>query len=195
MLAALIARDGGIVVEQPRIGPDRAGLREALALPGADVVIVAGGTGPGAGDVAAAVLAEAGELAVHGIALRPGESAGAGRAAGGPVFLLPGTPAACLWAYEFLAGRAIRRLAGRGAELPFASRVLRMTRKIASEVGTAEVWPVRCTGEGEAEPLAPFAEAGLVAAAHADGFVVVPEASEGYPAGATVTVYLHSRSR
>jgi molybdopterin molybdotransferase len=54
---------------------------------------------------------------------------------------------------------------------------------------------VRCTGEGEAEPLAPFAEAGLVAAVQADGFVVVPEASEGYPEGATVTVYLHSRSR
>ncbi|HEY7551715.1 MAG TPA: molybdopterin molybdotransferase MoeA [Hyphomicrobiaceae bacterium] len=195
MLAALIARDGGVVVQRSRIGRDRARLREALALPGADVVLVAGGTGLGPGDVAAAVLAEAGELAVHGIALRPGESAGAGRAAGGPVFLLPGTPAACLWAYELLAGRAIRRLAGLGAELPFPSRALRMTRKIVSEVGTVEVWPVHRTGEGEAEPLAPFSEAGLVAATQADGFVVVPEASEGYPAGATVTVYLHSRSR
>jgi molybdopterin molybdotransferase len=195
MLAALIARDGGVMVEQPRIGRDRAGLREALALPGADVVVLAGGTGPGVRDVAAAVLAEAGELAVHGIALRPGESAGAGRAAGSPVFLLPGAPAACLWAYEFLAGRAIRRLAGLGAELPFPSRALRTTRKIVSEIGMVEVWPVRCRGEGEAEPLAPFGECGLVAAAQADGFVVVPEASEGYPEGAMVTVYLHSRPR
>jgi molybdopterin molybdotransferase len=195
MLAALIARDGGVVVERRRIGRGRAALREALALPEADVVVIAGGTGPGARDMAAAVLAEAGELAVHGIALRPGESAGAGRAAGAPVFLLPGAPAACLWAYEFLAARAIRRLAGLGAELPFPSRALRTTRKIVSEIGTVEVWPVRCTGEGEAEPLAPFAEAGLVAAVQADGFVVVPEASEGYPEGATVTVYLHSRSR
>jgi molybdopterin molybdotransferase len=195
MLAALIARDGGIMMEQQRVGRDRAGLREALALPGADVVVVAGGTGPGAGDVAAAVLAEAGELAVHGIALRPGESAGAGRVAGSPVFLLPGAPAACLWAYEFLAGRAIRRLAGLGAELPFPSRTLRTTRKIASEIGTVEVWPVRCGGEGEAEPLAPFAEVGLVAAAQADGFVLVPETREGYPEGAMVTVHLHSRPR
>ena len=53
-----------------------------------------------------------------------------------------------------------------------------------------EVWPVRRTASGEAEPVTSFAEAGLAAAAHADGFVLVPEASEGYPQGAAVTVYL-----
>ena len=191
MLTALIERDGGVAVERRRIGRDRTALRDALQAAGADVVLVAGGTGPGAGDVAAAALAEAGELAIHGVALRPGETAGAGRAAGVPVFLLPGTPAACLWAYELLAGRGVRRLAGRSAELPFGTREMRLARKIVSEVGTADICPVRRTQDGGAEPLAPFAEAGLVAAAQGDGFVIVPEASEGYPQGAIVTVYLY----
>ena len=149
------------------------------------------GRDPARGDVSAAALAETGELAIHGVALRPGETAGAGRVAGVPVFLLPGAPAACLWAYELLAGQAVRRLAGHGAELPFAARQVRLARKIVSEVGTTDVCPVRCTRDGEVEPLAPFAEAGLAAAALGDGFVIVPEASEGYPQGAPVTVHLY----
>jgi molybdopterin molybdotransferase len=192
MLAALIERDGGLEVERRRVERGRAALRDALGLRGADVVLVVGGTGPGAGDESAGALAEAGELAVHGVALRPGETAGAGRASGAPVFLLPGTPAGCLWAYELIAGAAIRRLAGRSAELPFSTREMRLGRKIVSEIGMSDVCPVRCTKDGEVEPLAPFAAAGLVAAAQGDGFVIVPETSEGYPQGASVTVRLYA---
>jgi molybdopterin molybdotransferase len=196
MLTALVERDGGVVVEQRRSGRDRSALREALQDAGADVVLIAGGTGPGAGDEAAVALAEAGEVAIHGVALRPGETAGAGRTASGvAVLLLPGTPAACLWAYELIAGRAIRRLAGLSPALPFATRPMRLARKIVSEIGMTEIWPIRCAGpcneDSEAEPLAPFAEAGLVAAAQGDGFIIVPEASEGYPQGASVTVHLY----
>jgi molybdopterin molybdotransferase len=195
MLAALVERDGGVVADWRIVARDRGALRDALALPGADLVLVAGGTGPGLGDQAAAALAEAGELAVHGVALRPGETAGAGRVNGIPVFLLPGAPAACLWAYELIAGRALRRLAGLPAALPFPTLTLRTARKIVSEIGTVEVCPVRCTGDRAVEPVVSFAEAGLSAAAQADGFVLVPEASEGYPQGAQVTVYLYPERR
>jgi molybdopterin biosynthesis enzyme len=65
------------------------------------------------------------------------------------------------------------------------------TRKIVSEIGTTEVVPVRCASVGGVEPMASFAEAGLRAVTQADGFVVVPEGSEGYQRGATVTVYLY----
>jgi molybdopterin molybdotransferase len=194
LLAALVQRDGGVVVCRRRVGRSKdalqEGLRHALESAGADMVLVAGGTGPGTDDHAAAALSEVGALAVYGLALRPGETAGAGRGAGKPVFLLPGSPADCLWAYELLAGRAIRRMAGRGPELPFAVETLRIARKVVSEVGTMDVCPVRRTAGGEVEPMASFAEAGLPVAAHADGFVLVPEASEGYPQGAAVTVYL-----
>ena len=195
MLAALVERDGGAVAERRRIGRSRAALRDALRGGlAADVILVAAGTGSGSGDEAAAALADAGELAIRGVALHPGETAAAGWSSGVPVFLLPGIPSACLWAYELLAGRAIRRLAGRSGELPFATRDMRLTRKIVSEIGVAEICPVRCTKDGEAEPLAPFAEAGLAAAARGDGFVIVADASEGHPEGAAVTVYLYPGS-
>jgi molybdopterin molybdotransferase len=194
LLAALVERDGGEMVDWRRTERTREALRAALEAPGGapavDIVLVAGGTGSGPDDHAAAALGEAGALAMHGVALRPGETAGAGRAAGVPVFLLPGSPAHCLWAYELLAGRAIRLMAGLSPELPYAVEMVRLARKIVSDVGTVDVCPVRLMGGGEAEPLPSFDEAGLAAAAQADGFVLVPEASEGYPQGASVTVYL-----
>jgi molybdopterin biosynthesis enzyme len=41
------------------------------------------------------------------------------------------------------------------------------------------------------EPLASFAEIGLAAAVAADGFVIVPDTSEGYSAGTSVEAYLY----
>ena len=151
-----------------------------------------GGTGPGREDQSAAALAAAGELAIHGIALYPGETAGLGRTrAGVPVILLPGSPAACLCCYELLAGRAIRRLGGGDPSLPHRSLMMTTARKIVSVIGMTEIVPVSCRPGDSIEPVAPFSEIGLMAAANADGFVIVPETSEGYPQGASVNVYLY----
>ena len=182
MLRAAIARDGGVVTGST--------LADAFTGDGADLILVAGGSGPGAADKSAAALAEAGELAIHGVALQPGETAGFGRnAAGVPVLLLPGSPPACLWNYELFAGRAIRRLAGLDPGLPYRPHRVTAARKIVAAIGATEICPVRRLADGTVEPLASFAEIGLMAAAAADGFVIVPEASEGYPQGAVVTVY------
>jgi molybdopterin molybdotransferase len=192
LLRALIERDGGILTDVRRTDQDRTALRSALAAPGPDIVLVVGSAGHGADDETAAALAEAGELAIRGVALRPGEAAGMGRTATSvPVFLLPGAPVACLWVYEFFAGRAIRHLAGRNPMPPFRSGEMPIARKIVSTIGTTEVCPVRRRSDDRVEPIASFAETGLAAATRADGFVVVPEGSEGFAEGAVVTVYLY----
>jgi molybdopterin molybdotransferase len=157
-------------------------------------VLVIGGTGPGTDDHAAAALSKAGELAFHGVAFRPGETSGLGRAQNGvPIMLLPGSPAACLFSYEMLAGRGVRYLGGRNPALPYPSRVMRTARKIVSAIGMTEICPVSCSGGDMVEPLPSFGEAGLMAVVAADGFVIVPEASEGHPQGASVTVYLYEQ--
>lgn len=190
-LRAVVERDGGRIVEATAVARDRASLRDALLRPGADIILVVGGTGPGADDEAAAALAEAGELVIDGVALRHADSAGLGRAGGVPVVLLPGSPAACLLAYEVLAGRAIRRLGGRNGALPFPTRTMTMARKVVSEISMAEVRPVRCATAGSVEPVPPITEIGLMALAGADGFLLIPEGSEGYRQGAAVSVYLY----
>ena len=188
MLAALVARDGGL---PEVIGPlaDRAALAGAYAAPGADLLLSAGRTGVGEDDVAPLALADAGSLAVHGVALRPGDSAALGVAAGVPALLLPGEPMACLAAYELLAGRAVRRMAGRDAALPHPTREAVTARKLVSEIGCADLYRVRLTDDGTVEPLASPAVPGLSGAVRADGFVLIPADSEGVPAGSPVTVY------
>jgi molybdopterin molybdotransferase len=192
MIRAAAERDGGVVGETLAVERDLMIMAAALAKASADIVLVIGGTGPGIHDYSAAALAEAGELAIHGVALRPGETTGLGRIVSGvPVVLLPGVPAACLWSYELFAGRAIRRLGGRDSELPYRSRKMMTARKIVSALGMAEICPVRCGAGDTLEPLPSFAETGLMAAVGADGFVIVPQGSEGYPQGARVTVHLY----
>ena len=192
MIRAAIERDGGLIASIVTVERSQAEISSAVGHNDADIVIVIGGTGAGCNDHAAAALAAIGDLAIHGVALRPGETCGLGRTADGvPVVLLPGWPAGCLFAYEFLAGRAIRRLGGRAAALPYCARPMIAARKIVSAIGLTEICPVRRCAEDAVEPLPSFAEIGLMAAVAGDGFVIVPEASEGYPQGAQLTVYLY----
>jgi molybdopterin molybdotransferase len=183
MLRALIKRDGGTVAE--------ASLGDAFAA-GVDIILIAGGTGHGQRDRSAAALSASGRLEIDGVALIPGETSGFGHTASGvPVILLPGAPIACLWGYEFFGGRAIKRFAGRDAALPYPGRPAIITRKIVSAIGSTEIYPVRRLPDGRIQPIAPFVELGLTAAIEADGFVIVPEASEGYPADTSVTTYFY----
>jgi molybdopterin molybdotransferase len=192
MLRALVERDGGTMLEPAAVERSPTALADALAADGGDIALVVGGTGPGRDDAAASALAAAGELGIHGVALRPGETGGLGRTtAGTPIILLPGSPPAFLWSYEIFAGRAIRRLGGRDPGLPYRSCAMTTARKIVSSIGMTEICPVRRGLDGGIVPIASFAEIGLMAAVGADGFVVVPETSEGYPPGTSVNVYLY----
>jgi molybdopterin molybdotransferase len=190
MLAALVRRDGGLP-DEPRLLPDRReAVRDALLASGGDVVLISGGSSVGLEDHAPRVLAEAGELAVHGVALRPASPAGFGFLGGRPVFLLPGNPVSCLCAYDLFAGPALRRLGGLPTGLPYRRVALPLGRKIASAVGRVDYVRVRVVG-GQVEPLAVGGASALSSTTRADGFVLVARDSEGQAAGETVEVHLY----
>ncbi|HVO88886.1 MAG TPA: gephyrin-like molybdotransferase Glp [Casimicrobiaceae bacterium] len=190
MLRGLVARDGGVVETHYRIGDDATRIRAALLAPGADVILVSGGSSVGSEDHAPRLLAEVGELAIHGVAMRPSSPAGAGRIGATLVFLLPGNPVSCLCAYDFFAGRAIRLRAGRPADWPHRTKQCAAARKIVSAIGRVDYCRVRLSGE-EVEPLALSGASILSSTTRADGFVIVPAESEGYAPGTPVTVYLY----
>jgi molybdopterin molybdotransferase len=193
MLHALVARDGG-VVEEAVVGADERGaMARGLAAPGVDAILVAGRTGAGPDDEAPLALVDVGELAIHGVALRPGSSTGMGRVGTVPVVLLPGDPLACLCAYELLAGRLVRRLGGRYPGLPHPVREAEVGRKIVSTVGFVDVCRVRLV-DGRAEPIGSVDEGGLASTVRADGFVVVPSPLEGHAPGARVRVHVYEES-
>jgi molybdopterin molybdotransferase len=190
MLAALIARDGGIAERHPPLPDDEAAVRDFLGRPGADLVILCGGSGLGASDLTAQALAGAGTLAIHGIALRPADTIALGEAAGTPVMILPGGTAACLCAYEVVAGRAVRRLAGGSPDFPFIRRSMVSARKIVSPGGWVDFCRVRIIADGRVEPIGSGGNTSLSSVARADGFVLVPAEQEGFPAGSTVPAHL-----
>jgi molybdopterin molybdotransferase len=190
MLDALVRRDGGLP-RPPLLLPDRREVvRAAFQQAGTDVLLVTGGSSVGQEDHAPQVLAELGELAVHGVALRPASPTGFGFLDGRPVFLLPGNPVSCLCAYDLFAGAALLRLGGRSMELPYRAVTLPLARKIASAVGRVDYVRV-AVRDGQTEPLAVSGASVLSSTTRADGFVLVPRDSEGYPPGAAVQVFLY----
>ncbi len=192
MLQALVRRDGGLPLPT-RMVPDRQeAVREAMLGAGTDVVLVSGGSSVGKEDYAPRVLAEVGELSVHGVALRPASPAGVGFLNNRPVFLLPGNPVSCLCAYDLFAGAAIRRLGSRTMTLPYQTRRLPLVRKIASAVGRVDYVRVVIHDE-QVEPLATSGASILSSTTRADGFVLVPRDSEGYASGEVVELYLYDR--
>lgn len=189
MLAALVRRDGGTVEAVVPLPADMDALADAFARHGADLILSAGRTGTGPDDASPPALAKVGSLDLHGIAIRPGGSAGLGVAGGTPVLLLPGEPMAVLAAYELLAGRAVRRAAGLPVGLPHATVQAVTARKLVSEIGCVDLHRVRLDGDGRVEPVGSPGWPGLAAAARADGFVLIGAESEGVPDGAAVTMY------
>jgi len=154
----------------------------ALAAENADMTVVIGGTGSGRNDTSVQTLAREGELAVHGMALTPGETAALGFIGARPALLLPGRLDAALAVWLTVGHRLLARLAG-GNDAD-STTALTLVRKVASSVGLAEFVPVRRNGD-TAEPLA-TKYLPLSALTRADGWILVPAGSEGYPEGATV---------
>jgi molybdopterin molybdotransferase len=154
------------------------------ALAGADAVVVVGGTGSGRNDTSVRTLVSVGKLHAHGIALVPGETTAFGTVGARPVLALPGRLDAALAAWHMLGRAVLARLTG-SCE-PLCLRTARLTHKVTSTVGLAELVPVRCEGAA-ATPIASgyISFSGL---AQADGWILIRPDSEGYPAQSEVVI-------
>lgn len=189
MLAALVQRDGGVAINPGIVPDDPQQIQQAL-YDAADVILVSGGSSVGQEDHAPRLLATNGRLVYHGIAMRPSSPTGIGRLDNRWVFLLPGNPVSCLCAYDFFAGPAIRLLGGRPWEFPYPCCRKRLRRKLVSAIGRVDYARVRVSDDG-VEPLAISGASILSSTTRADGFVIVPQDSEGYAEGSEIEVFLY----
>ncbi|GAB3327510.1 molybdopterin molybdenumtransferase MoeA [Haloplanus rallus] len=166
----------------------RAAIQRDLAK---DVVVTTGGSSVGERDYTPEVVDELGEVLVHGVALKPGHPVALGVVEGTPVVMLPGYPVACIVnAVQFL--RPILKRVGNMPVPEHPTVEAELSRKISSEPGTRTFARVRLSeGDGDrpvAEPTRASGSGVLSSVALADGWVVVPEAREGYDAGERVAV-------
>ena len=190
MLKALAERDGAHVAEVRHLPDDRERIRDSLLHAPGDLLVTTGGTSVGVEDHAPTLIAEEGELLVHGIAMRPSAPTGFGWVAGRPVFLLPGNPVSCLAAYDFFVGLALRRMAGLPDLWPYRRERLVLEDKISSQIGRVDYARVRVEN-GRAILLATSGASLLSSTTRADGFVVVEQDSEGFAAGETVDAWMY----
>ncbi|WAJ30788.1 molybdopterin-binding protein [Antarcticirhabdus aurantiaca] len=179
LVAALAAQATAILDHRP------VGERQAFAPEGCDALLTIGGTGTGSGDATASRLADAGWTVHHGIALQPGRTSAVGRQGDAALVALPGSPDAALAAWLVLVEPLLRHLS---SARPSAPRQVRLSRKIASDAGHAELALLAQTAEGTYEPLTVGALP-LHALRDASAWTLVPAGSEGHPAGATIPVH------
>ncbi|MEP7029769.1 MAG: molybdopterin-binding protein [Pseudolabrys sp.] len=165
-------------------GRDFAGV---LGAESADAIIAIGGTGNGRNDNSVQLLMRDGKVAVHGIALSPGETAALGFTGNCPVLMLPGRIDAALSVWLTVGRRMMERLAAASmTKVSEPPENLALVRKVSSTVGFAELVPVRRNGDG-VEPMATkYLPLSLLA--RSDGWILVPADSEGYAEGSIVQV-------
>jgi molybdopterin biosynthesis enzyme len=175
-----IRAEGAVLIKDRRTP----GLALTLTRPDADAVIVVGGTGTGRNDIAVATLAHFGRVVVHGIALFPAETTAFGVVVGRPVLMLPGRLDGALAAWHVL-GKSMLGFLNENTEAE-PLRPAKLTHKVSSPVGIAELIAVHCDGV-YATPLA-SGYISLSALARANGWILIPPESEGYPAHSEVMV-------
>jgi molybdopterin molybdotransferase len=197
VVSRLAVRWGGNPTYRNVVTDDRAALRAAVQRDlTKDIVVTTGGTSVGERDLVPEVVSDLGEVLVHGVAVEPGHPVALGVVEETPVVMLPGHPVACMVdATQFL--RPAVKRAGGGSVTDPPTVHARLERKIPSGPGTRTFARVRLSGpaddsrDGPARVATPTWMGGagvLSSATFSDGWVVVPEALEGYPAGETVAV-------
>ena len=151
-----------------------------------DAILISGGSSKDIRDLAASIIAEKGEVLVHGIGIAPGKPTIIGRAGGRPVIGLPGHPASAYVILHALAGPLLSAMSGSKMAEKKVSAVL--AENIPSQKGRVEFVRVRVEG-GRAFPC--FGKSGLLNTfAGSDGLVRVPAEREGFEVGDTVEVIL-----
>ena len=194
MIAALVARDGGLCEIVGPLPDVRETIRDAMLACAArsDLMLVTGGSSAGPEDHVPGIIAELGRLIAHGLSLRPASPTGVGviLEEERPVVMLPGNPVSCLCGYDFVAGPLIRRLGGRPGPWPYRRLRLPLARKLPSVVGRVDYARVRICS-GQVEPVSSSGASILSSVSRADGFVVIPADLEGYPAGAHVEIWCY----
>ncbi|MDD1703606.1 MAG: molybdopterin biosynthesis protein [Methanoregula sp.] len=188
MAEAMIRVTGASCTRYPVVSDEPSLIRAALETAAAEneVVIISAGSSAGTKDYTADVIAELGEVLVHGVAIKPGKPVIIGRINKKPVIGMPGYP---LSALTVLREIVLPLLQQYGLPVPLPVTIsAQLTTSLHKEAGSDEF--VLCsTGRvGDRFVISPQSRgAGVqMSAVRANAYLKLPAGSEGCEAGSRV---------
>lgn len=194
VLSGLVQECGGEGLLQDIIVDDYESIKRALVKAvdsPAAVVLINAGSSAGSEDYTSALIAELGEVLVHGVTMMPGKPTVLGMINNKPVVGVPGYPVSAIMAFEQFVRPLLYSL--QGAPCPaFLEAEAVLGRKMPSKLGLEEFVRVilgRVQGRLIAMPLQ--RGAGIITSlARADGILQVPQELEGCEAEEAVRIRL-----
>lgn len=194
VLAALVEECGGEPRLQNIVRDDYDSLLQMLrqaVQSDADLVLINAGSSAGTEDYTAGLIAELGEVLVHGVAMMPGKPVMLGMVEGKPVVGVPGYPVSAILAFEQFVRPLLYALRGLPAPAQPETEAT-LGRKLPSRLGLEEFVRVilgRVRGKLVAMPLQRGAGV-ITSLTRADGLLQIPQEQEGLDMGEPVRVRL-----
>lgn len=172
----------GIVPDEPDVLT--AAIQEALEH--ADAIFISGGSSKDDRDATARVIADLGQVLVHGIAISPGKPTIIGEIQHRPVIGLPGHPSSAFMVMRAICVPLLSVMSG--ISLPEQTCSCTLAAGIPSAKGREDYVRVKVRDE-LATPI--FSKSGLLhTLVESEGYVRVPAESEGFETGEVVEVFL-----
>jgi len=155
-----------------------------------DLIIISAGSSAGTKDFTAEVVADLGEVLIHGVAIKPGKPAIIGRIDRKPVIGMPGYPLSALTVLREIVTPLVHQFG-----LPVASFGTvdaGFTVSVSKDIGSDEFVLCSRGHVGEGWVLSPISRgAGVqMSAVRSNAYLKIPAGVEGYEAGTRVTARL-----
>lgn len=193
MLCAAVSTWGAEARRHSIVPDDYQAIRKAVSdsLACSDMVVMNAGTSAGTEDYTAKVLAELGEVLVHGVAIKPGKPVVLAVCQGKPVIGLPGYPVSAMLTAEMFVQQV---LAARQKLAASSSIKVKATlaKQVYSNIGVEEYIRVsigNVKGKTVAAPLGRGASL-ISSLTRAHGLLAIGRANDGVAAGSKVDITL-----
>lgn len=194
VLSAYVTRWGGEPQVYPIVKDEPELLKNAMeeALESADILLVNAGSSAGRGDFTAKVLAELGQVLVHGLSTRPGKPTILGYAKGKPCMGVPGYPVSAYLSLEWFLYPLLCRWYHQREEIRPRQKA-KLGRRIVSELGIEEFVRVAVgkMGDSYIAHALPRGAGVTMSLVKADGILTIPANSQGFEEGEEVELEIY----
>ena len=194
-LASAVRDAGGEPVRYGILRDDEDAMAETLstAATECDLLLTAGSTSAGSGDVLYRLVEDGGALTIHGVAIKPGKPTIVGRYDGTPLVGLPGYPVSAQSIFRLFVEPTIRAWTGTDRDATTVTGRLAVAQRY--DEGRHRALPVGLVRDGNDELVVYPVDRGSGATtslAYADGVVEMDADTRRLDAGRSVTVDLFS---